>query len=505
MSVRSGRGHFSQSLACFFLLFFSLCTQSSLYSAEKSSWQRAIQSRARSFDGQSFVGVHVIADVLNINIYYSNKVRKAVLYLGKTKATVTAFNPFVLLGRQVLQMPVATRYSNGDIFVPVKFFLPILAYALGETSGSSGSSIDIASAANIFGVRVEQKANGTLVRVSTSRKFADSALSIRFSREWLYLDILGGKIQPGAFASTIEPGLVKRVEPVQSKEMVQLSFQLSHEVSVRDVQVTQQTNEIWLSIPAKEAINTDLLKKLKDDQEKWKIDRIIIDPGHGGKDPGTIGKRGTYEKDVVLKVAKKLKKLLEKNLNVKVLMTRDSDKYVSLKERTQFANKNKGKLFISIHANWNRNSRVSGAATYFLGLAKSDEALEIAQRENEVIKYDDNQSDYSRLTDEQIILATMAQNAYNKESQDFASYVQKELNKQTGLRNRGVKQAGFYVLVGASMPNVLVETAFMSNKKEEKLLKQSSFQDKIARAIYRSVKQFKEKYEWRVQTSASGL
>lgn len=495
----------SQSLAVSFLLIVSLCTQSTLSSAQNSNWRSAIQSRAYSFEGQSFVGVHDIAEILNVNTYYSNKVRKAVLYIGKTKATVAAFNPFVLLGTQVLQMPVATRYTKGDIFVPVKFFLPILAYALGETANSSGNSLDIVASANILGVKVEEKANGTLVRVSTSRNFPDSALSTRFSRQWLYLDILGGKIDPGTFASVTVPGLIKKVEPVQSKEMVQLSFQLRRDVSVRDVQVTQKTNEIWLSIPAQGDISTDLLEKLRGDQEKWKIDRIIIDPGHGGKDPGTIGKRGKYEKDVVLAIAKKLKKLLLKNLNVDVLMTRDSDKYVSLKERTRFANRNKGKLFVSIHANWNRNSRVNGAATYFLGLAKSDEALEIAQRENEVIKYDDNQSEYATLTEEQIILATMAQNAYNKESQNFASFIQDELNKQTGLRNRGIKQAGFYVLVGASMPNVLVETAFMSNKKEEKLLSQSKFQEKIARAIYESITKFKQKYEWSGQTNGSGL
>ena len=123
-----------------------------------------------------------------------------------------------------------------------------------------------------------------------------------------------------------------------------------------------------------------------------------------------------------------------------------------------------------------------------MGLARSDEAVEIAQRENEVIKYDDSDQE-SGLTEESIILATMAQNAYNKESQDFADMIQASLAKHTGVRNRGVRQAGFYVMVGASMPNVLVETAFLSNKKEERLLKSSSFQQKVAQGIYESVKE----------------
>ena len=133
-----------------------------------------------------------------------------------------------------------------------------------------------------------------------------------------------------------------------------------------------------------------------------------------------------------------------------------------------------------------------------MGLARSEEAVEIAQRENEVIKYDDSDQE-SGLTEESIILATMAQNAYNKESQDFADMIQESLAKHTGVRNRGVRQAGFYVMVGASMPNVLVETAFLSNKKEERLLKSSSFQQKVAQGIYESVKEFKRKYELTIQ------
>lgn len=461
-----------------------------------ADWENTLQRKAQKlYNGIYYVGLQDVADVLSLNTYYSSKVRKAILYIGEQKLTITAFSPFVLTGRDVIQMPVATRYDKGDIFVPIAFFTPLLRQFLPNSTSATDTRTD-AAGENIVGVLVNARANGTLIRVATAQPFETGSINTRYSRKWLYLDIMGGKVNPKTFDIQIHDDLVKKVVPVQMDEMVQLSFQLKKPISKDDTKFTQQNNEILISIPSKQGVPEDVIERLKHDQEKWRIDKIIIDPGHGGKDPGTSGKKGTKEKDVVLGIAKKLKKLLEQKVDAKVLLTRDSDEYVSLKERTRFANRNQGKLFISIHANWNRNSKVSGTATYFLGQHKSDEALEIAQRENSVIKYEDNQAHYDKFTDEQLILIEMAQNAYNKQSQDLAALIQQKIHGKAKLRNRGVKQAGFYVLWGASMPNVLIETAFMSNKQEERLLRKASFQRKIAQAILESIIVFKEKYEW---------
>lgn len=466
--------------------------------AQKSDWEHRVEIRSRKMGRDFyFLGLQQVAEILNTHTYYSNKVRKAILYLGEERITVTAFNPFVLVGKKVLQMPVETRYRDGEIYVPVKFFLPILKDLLADSPNGDGLD-ELSKTANITGVQVEEKANGTLIRVTTLKEFDKANVSTRFSRGWLYLDIFHGKIDKNSFVSKFQKKLVTEIEPVQSEDMTQLSFKLRRDMSGKALNVTCLSNEILISLP-KENVSADLLKKLQTDRKKWLIDKIVIDPGHGGKDPGTVGVSGVYEKTVVLAIAKKLRRLLENKLRVKVFMTRDSDTYISLKERTQFANRKEAKLFISIHANWNRSSKLRGAASYFLGLAKSEEAVEFAQRENSVIKYDDNVREYSELTDENIILATMAQNAYNKESQDLAYMIQKSIAKRTGIRDRGVKQAGFYVMVGASMPNVLIETAFMSNRKEERQLRSSSFQQKMARAIYESVKEFKQKYELTIQ------
>jgi len=472
-----------------------ILTFSSSFAAlnESQKWLSSLHNRAKKIDGAFYyVSVQDISETFNVNTYYSNKVHKAILYFGLKKITLSAFNSFILIDKEVVQIPVATTYHHGDIYVPLKFFVPILNQLL--TNGAADRFISGTSLNNILAINAQDKANGTLFRIATEDGFKPKNVSTRYSRKWLYVDVLGGRLDPDNIPHKIESSLVKEFVPVQLEEMVQLSFRLNRDISEKEIKTSYGKDEILISVPGK--VDTDLLKRLKEDQEKWRIDKIVIDPGHGGKDPGTIGVSGTYEKDVVLAIAKRLKKLLEKNLDVEVLMTRDDDTYLSLKERTQFANKNEGKLFISIHANWNRNSSVNGAATYFLGLAKSEESLEIAQRENSVIKYEGGDSHFADFTDEQIILATMAQNSYNKESQDFAAMIQEEIHEETGLRNRGIKQAGFYVMIGASMPNVLVETGFMSNNKEERLLKNSSFQEKMAQAIYDSIKSFKEKYEW---------
>ncbi len=466
------------------------------------NWAKRLEHKAHRIGEFYYVGLQQVAEALGTHTYYSNKVRKAILYVGDAKITVTAFNPFVLVGSRVLQMPTPAKYDKNDIQLPVKFFLPLLQQVVrGEIDVDSPAVANRTLPVNIEGVSVEDKANGTLIRVRTLAKFKKSSLSTRYSRRWLYVDILGGSIDPKTFVALDQSDLVKKIVPIQMTQMVQLSFRLGHEIDIADLKIVEKDGELLLSIPGTGHLSSSMIERLKNDQEKWRINTIIIDPGHGGRDPGTIGQSGVKEKDVVLGIAKRLKRLLSRKMKVKVLMTRDDDKYISLKERTQFANKNNGKLFISIHANWNRNSSVTGAATYFLGLAKTDEALEISQRENAVIHYDDGDAQ-GELNDEQIILASMAQNSYNKESQDFAAMIQQEIGAHTKLRDRGIKQAGFYVMVGASMPNVLIETGFMSNKHEERMIKSAKVQNKIADAIYRSVKKFKEKYEWNARSGS---
>ena len=234
----------------------------------------------------------------------------------------------------------------------------------------------------------------------------------------------------------------------------------------------------------------DLANTLNNERNKWAFDVIVIDPGHGGKDPGAIGKKGTREKTIVLQVAKRLKPLLEKRLNVKVVMTRDKDVFVPLSKRGKIANAAGGKLFLSLHCNAARNKRARGIETYFLAPARRERALEVALSENSVIQYEETTAEYPDLTDEGYILTAMAQSHFMKESEALASVVQDETSRTLNLPNRGVDQAGFYVLIGASMPAILFEMGFLSNAKEEMLLRSAQFQQQLVEAICQSVEEF---------------
>ena len=229
---------------------------------------------------------------------------------------------------------------------------------------------------------------------------------------------------------------------------------------------------------------------LSNEKQKWEFKTIVIDAGHGGKDPGAVGYRGTKEKDIALDVAKRLEKKLSKNLNVKIVMTRDEDIFLRLSERTKIANENNGSLFISIHTNAAEDRRASGFETFLIGPNKNEAAVRVAARENAVLELEGISG--QKLTNEDLIKATIAQSAFASKSEQFASMVQGEIKKRVQSKDRGVKQAGFYVLMGASMPNVLVELGFISNPSEEKKLRSPQYRDQLATAIYRAVEQYQK-------------
>ena len=228
------------------------------------------------------------------------------------------------------------------------------------------------------------------------------------------------------------------------------------------------------------------------------IRRIVIDAGHGGKDPGAVGRStGTKEKKIVLDVARKLKQNLENQLNVEVILTRDTDKFVSLQNRTKMANDTHSDLFISLHCNASRSKKATGIEVFFLSNAKTDEARAVEALENSVVsKYEGGESALKKYDDLSFILMDMEQTEQLRESSDLAVRLQKSLVSVSGLRDRGVKQANFYVLRGAFMPAVLIELGFITNYKEAKLLSSASFQDKLVNAITESIKKYKYKYDF---------
>lgn len=221
---------------------------------------------------------------------------------------------------------------------------------------------------------------------------------------------------------------------------------------------------------------------------------IVLDAGHGGRDPGALGSM-SREKDINLAITLKAGAYLEKNLkNVKIVYTRKEDKTVDLYERPKIANENNADLFISIHTNQISNKAITGAETFIMGLTKDKANLDVARKENEVMLLEEDFSTkyqgFDPTSQESNIMFTLMQNIYQKQSTNLASRIQRQFSERANRKDRGVKQAGFWVLFNTAMPSVLVETGFISNPAEEKFLNSEQGQDYLASAIYRACKEY---------------
>ena len=232
------------------------------------------------------------------------------------------------------------------------------------------------------------------------------------------------------------------------------------------------------------------------DAKNFRIKTVVIDPGHGGKDPGTVGRKvkKLYEKNIVLDISREVAELLRKRKDIKVVLTRNNDNFIPLGDRGKIANESGAGLFVSIHVNASKSRDVRGSSTYFLDAAKTNEERATAMLENSSLKYEVEDFNQKSLDDVNLILQDMAQNEYLRESQELSAFIQRELVGKTGLPDKGVRQANFAVLRGAFMPAALVETAFISNPKEESLLNTKEFRQKTARAIVDGINAYIEHY-----------
>jgi len=219
------------------------------------------------------------------------------------------------------------------------------------------------------------------------------------------------------------------------------------------------------------------------------IQRIVIDPGHGGKDPGCIGKKGTYEKDIVLDICTRLKKLLLQNKGLEIILTRETDIFVPLENRAEIANQKKADIFISVHANSYPNRKRTGVEAYYLNFNQDPDVLRVAARENATTT--------KNISQQREILEKIIQTNKLMESRDLANRLQKSLvtrlaSKYQGIKNLGVKGGPFWVLIGGEMPSVLVEISHLSNPLEEERLNTIQYRQAVAQGIYEGILQYIE-------------
>jgi N-acetylmuramoyl-L-alanine amidase len=317
----------------------------------------------------------------------------------------------------------------------------------------------------------------------------------------LYLDINGAHLNHGVRDLNIGDGLLKNVRIAQYRaSTVRVVLDLD---SIKEYKVFTFSDPFRIIIDVKGerrqeiSASKEVIETAKPEQaplekakpaEKFKpgrIRRIVVDPGHGGHDPGAMSPSGTREKDIVLQIGTKLATRIRDDLGIDAVMTRSTDVFIELQERTAIANKVGADLFVSVHANASLNRAANGIETYYLNLAKTEKVAQLAAKENGTT--------LEKVSLLQAVLFDLMANYKLNDSAHLANEVQKALYKRalTGyptVKNLGVKQGPFYVLVGATMPSILVETAFVSNERDELKLKDPQYQDLTADGILAGVK-----------------
>ena len=442
----------------------------------------------------TFISIIDISKILAKRDPYINSERKKmVLYIGDNRIKVSSGSSYILVDEKVYQMPIYPIWQDNDIFIPAEYFFDILKRTtlpgISYDSRLMVLNLDILEF-SITGVNITQKANGTILRINTKKIFPEGSISSFFHENgWFYITIADALVDTTEIRRSDTRGVIQRVAADQLGKTAQLAFQIRSKVESHELYQSRDQNEIVVSLRTPMDNSVSRINKVKD---RWRLDTIVLDAGHGGKDPGTLGRRGTKEKDIALDITKSVGLLLEKNTKLKVIYTRREDVFIPIWERTKIANEANGKMFLSIHLNGNPNKTAYGFETYLLRPGKTEDAIEVAHRENEVIKLEDrSENKYRDLSGENLIIATMAQSVYMKESEELAAMIQEEMGKKVKSKNRGVKQAGFHVLIDASMPNVLIEAGFLTNANEERNLRKSNYRQIIANSIYRAIVKFR--------------
>lgn len=481
----------------------------------------------------SYVSSKELSTLLGGTFYYNPEAVKVEMKFDNYRLKVTARSQFfVLINRadnthQIFQIPISTLYVKNDVFIPMIYSLKYVETAYGRelifneddknltVTGKPVASETVAvvdkpaepaptpvtkteskvnSPYDIYEMQVSEMTNGTLVRLKTQKPIHRFSSSIQENK--LRLFISGASVNPNILSGLKQTGFIRKGELKNVKGNIQLEFLLKEGYSTHESTKDVDTDDIIVTIHNK--VFSGFEENLKKEIEEWKFDVVVIDAGHGGKDPGAIGISNVREKDVNLKIALELGKIINAKMpDVKVVYTRDDDTFVELYKRGKIANEANGKLFISIHCNslGRKNTGTRGFEVYLLRPGRTERAIEIAEFENSVIKYEDNPDRYQQLTDENFILVTMAHSAYMRYSEKFSDLLNKNWSKNVrGIPSRGIKQAGFYVLVGASMPGVLIETGFLSNTRDEKYLNSSRGQQEIAAAIFNTVYEYRNYY-----------
>jgi len=349
------------------------------------------------------------------------------------------------------------------------------------------------------------------LRYSITPSFTRVVVETRVLREYNYNQLrLPDRVYIDIYQAKLNPLLHNKSIPVESDYLDRIRIAQKSHTTVRlvaDLDHNKATYRVW-HLPDPFRIIIDIYPKTSPSlsqplpplelkpsiirQLGLGIRRVVIDAGHGGKDPGCIGKKGIQEKNIVLDVTRRLKKLLEENENLEVIMTRETDIFLDPENRTLIANQKQADLFISIHANASRNKKLSGVETFFLNFSQDPSVIATAARENAT-----SSKNISQMKD---IIEKIVQNTKIPESKVLAHCIQNSLvrklsQKHSNVRNLGVKGGPFWVLIGAEVPSVLIEISFLSHPTEEERLSTEAYRQLAAQGIYEGIITYKSSLE----------
>jgi len=421
---------------------------------------------------------------------------------GSYELRYSLFSGYVRSGENVYNIYRPVLFRDGAFLLPIEYTVDVLNKVAPVNIKWDGRRILVSPPIyNITGISASQKLNGLLIEIDLKERLRFDV--VKTDDNWLIVTISEGKVDSLAFTRKLAVPPIYDVKTYQFERSAQVSVRLRP----RDFTFTSKLKEdpyrIQILIRGDSFSDSAMTSEhlVQEDFSNNKIDIIVIDPGHGGEDLGAVGQKNTFEKDVVLAIGKYLFNMLADDHRFEPVMTRQDDTFIPLSERTALANSVGGDMFISIHANASENKNAHGTIVFFLADAKTDQARAAATLENSSIRFEDVDQQKQYLTDLDFTLRDMIQTEFQLESADLADIIQKNIKKETGIEGRGVDQAGFFVLDKAYMPSVLAETAFISNKDDEKKLRDRDFQKECAKAIYNSIIAFKDKYDVDQRTS----
>lgn len=412
-------------------------------------------------------------------------------------------NPYMNLGDSVFNLSFPVRRGAEYLYLPATSLLRILnqhGYAMEIVELKKSPPIPnqatkvnthttLPDGSNILDLNIEDRDNGTLVTVHTTRV-------LEIEKFWVaphyLLRLQGGKIAPQFPVKVLGQGLVKNALTLQEKDFAQISLYIPKAIDTVEVSYSVESQSFEILIRKKSEIKNELPKIAVNKAPTT----IIIDPGHGGKDQGAQVS-GVNEAQVTLAVAKELKTVLSK-MGYKALLTRETDDFISLPERPKFASDKGGDLFISLHCNSiggspKRKKTVAGFTAYILREGESEEDKALARRENQAVVEESGKNNKSEISPVEWILMEHQLNLYSKESEAFVDHIVKEFGGFTiGKYATGASQAGFYVLVGAYMPAVLFEMGFLTHDEDRRVLASEKGQKQIAQRMANAVQKYRE-------------